>query len=351
MARDIAGKVVVITGASSGIGRATALAFARRGANLVLAARDSDPLRQVAAECEQVGAPAIVVPTDVRDELAVNELARRAIEAFDAIDIWINNAAVYALGKLEEVPPDSFRDLYETNLFGVVNGCRAAIPHLRETRGVLINVASQSATMGIPLGSAYNSSKWAVRGLSDCLREELREDGVAVVTIMPASIDTALYDHAANYTGKAMKPMEPVYSPHHVAKVIVASARNPRPERTAGQVGYLVRLLKLLLPLSVFGRLLAAQTRKTHLLDRPAPRTNGNLDQPLPPFAVEGGWRAGWRDGRRREIERRRKAALATAAVGLCLAAVPVGMAMVTASQRRSAGFLGLRRRFSALFA
>ena len=174
MARQITGKVVVITGASSGIGRATALAFARQGANLVLAARDDESLRQVAAECETVGAPAIVVPTDVRDEQAVNELARRAVEAFDGIDVWVNNAAVYMLGRFENVPPESFRELYETNVFGTVNGCRAAIPYLRQSKGVLINVASMAATMGIPYGSAYNSSKWAVRGFADCLREELR---------------------------------------------------------------------------------------------------------------------------------------------------------------------------------
>src|SRR5215207_8645967 len=156
MARMITGKVVVVTGASSGIGRATALAFARQGANLVLAARDDEPLRQVAAECEAVGAPAIVVPTDVRDERAVTELGKRAAEAFDRIDVWVNNAGVYMLGKFEDMPPDAFRELYETNLFGTVNGTRTAIPYLRQSRGVLINVGSMASTMGIPYGTAYN---------------------------------------------------------------------------------------------------------------------------------------------------------------------------------------------------
>ncbi len=335
MAREITGKVVVITGASSGIGRATALAFARQGANLVLAARDDEPLRQVAAECETVGAPAIVVPTDVRDEQAVNELARRAVEAFDGIDIWVNNAAVYMLGRFENVPPESFRELYETNVFGTVNGCRAAIPYLRQSKGVLINVASMAATMGIPYGSAYNSSKWAVRGFADCLREELRPDGIQVVTVMPASIDTPLFDHAANYSGKVMKPMDPVYPPEVVAAKIVSGARRPRPEIMAGGVGYVSRILRALLPDRAFGRMMARQAEHKHFMERTLPPTDGNLEDPRPPFAIEGGWRAGRGEGLEPDELRLRKAAFATGAVGVLLAALPAIFALSMRKRRR----------------
>jgi NAD(P)-dependent dehydrogenase (short-subunit alcohol dehydrogenase family) len=335
MARQITGKVVVVTGASSGIGRATALAFARQGANLVLAARDDEPLKQVAAECEAVGAPAIVVPTDVRDERAVTELGRRAVEAFDRIDVWVNNAGVYMLGKFEDMPPDAFRELYETNLFGTVNGARTAIPYLRHSRGVLINIGSMASTMGIPYGTAYNSSKWAVRGFSDCLREELREEGIDVVTVMPASIDTPLFDHAANYAGKTMKPMDPVYAPEKVADKILSAARRPRPEIMAGGIGYASRILRALLPLDLFGPMMARQVRSKHFQESPSPPSEGNLDQPLPPFAIEGGWRAGRAQPLEPDQARLRKAAFATGAVGLALAALPAGFSLLKKKRRR----------------
>ena len=325
MAREITGKVVVVTGASSGIGRATALAFARQGANLVLTGRQVEPLREVAAECETVGAPAIVVTADVRDRLAMDEVAKRAEEAFDRIDVWVNNAAVYMLGKLEDTPPEAFREIIDTNILGTVNGCRSALPYVRATGGVIINVASVASTMGMPLASAYVSSKWAVRGFSESLRQELREDGVDVVTIMPATIDTPLFEHAANYTGRAIQAMPPIYSADKVADKIVAATRRPRPEVMVGGAGKVMRLMRALLPVRLFEAIAARQVEKNHLADTPSADTFGNLAAPRPPFAVHGGWRKP--NGTRGMLT---KAALG---VGLA-AAIPAVVAVIRRRQR-----------------
>jgi NAD(P)-dependent dehydrogenase (short-subunit alcohol dehydrogenase family) len=328
MARRLRDAVVVITGASSGIGRATALAFARRGSKVVLASRHEPSLRVVAQECEDLGTSAIVAPTDVRDEAAVNELAERAAASFGRIDVWVNNAAVFMVGKLDQVPTAAFHQLIHTNLFGPLYGARAALPHLKQSKGVLINVASLAATMGVPYNSAYVSSKWALRGLSECLRQELLDEGVAVVTIMPASIDTPLFEHAANYTGRALKPMDPIYPPERVAATIVARARRPRAEVPVGKVVNASRVLRTVLPTATFERMVARKAERNHFVDRPTPPRQGNLEQPQPPFQVKGGWL----DGQSRRRLGLGKMMLAT---GLCLAAIPAAVALGRTRQRQ----------------
>lgn len=296
MSRTIADTVVVITGASSGIGRATAHAFAREGAHVVLAARREEPLREVAGECEALGGEALVVPTDVTDEAAVQALADEATDTFGTIDTWVNNAAVTQFGRFEETPSEVFRQVIETNLFGYVHGARAVLPVFREHgRGVLINVASIVAEAGQPYTSAYVTSKYGVRGLSTNLRGEMEVEGaddIHVCTILPAAIDTPLFQHAANYSGRAVKALPPVYSPERVARTIVECAQTPQPEIFVGNAGKMLSLQHRIAPRRT-ERQMATLTDRLHLNhDKAAEPTSGNVFEPMEEgTATSGGWK------------------------------------------------------------
>jgi NAD(P)-dependent dehydrogenase (short-subunit alcohol dehydrogenase family) len=294
MGRNLTGVVVVVTGASSGIGRATGLAFAERGARVVVAARRAGALEELARQCQAAGGQALAVPTDVTDEAAVAELARRAVERFGRIDVWVNNAGVYLLGSLEATPPEAFRRVLETNFFGYVHGARAVLPHFREQgHGVLINNASVYSHVGAPWLSAYVSSKFAVRGFSEVLRQELDDlPDVHVCTVSPSPIDTPIFASAANYTGRAAKAPPPTYPPEQVARAIVASALRPKRERIVGGVGRQLALLEAVAP-RLFERVNRRYVDALQFTGEPAPATDGNLYAPSPDSRAQtrGGWR------------------------------------------------------------
>ncbi len=305
MRRAFRDAVVVVTGASSGIGRATALRFARKGATVVLAARREEPLQDLARECHRVGGRGLAVPTDVTDPDAVEALARTAGERLGRLDVWVNNAAVGMWAPFEDVPMEDFRRVIETNLFGYVHGARAALLHFRETgRGVLINNASILGTVAAPWASAYVVSKHGVRGLGMSLRQELALDGakgIHVCTVMPGTIDTPFFQHSANYTGRAVKAMPPVYPAERVARAIVSCARRPRREVFVGNMARLTYQQFKTMP-GLTERWMTLMTDKQHLYqDRAAPPTPGAVYEPMVEGSeVEGGW-----NGRRKTRARR----------------------------------------------
>lgn len=234
MNRDLSTSVAVIAGASSGIGRATAHAFAEQGTRLALAGRAAGPLEETAAECVALGAQAIAVPTDVRDEAAVEALAERAVEAFGSLDVWVNCAGVMAYGRFTDVPSDVFRAGLETNLFGTVHGARAALKRFEaQNEGALINLGSLWGKVGSPEVSGYVAGKFGVRGFTECLRQEYRDHpGISVSHIVPQAVDTPIFRNAGNYNGHQVRAVPPVLDPSVIAAGIVECARSPKRELT-----------------------------------------------------------------------------------------------------------------------
>ena len=292
MTKSFRDQVVVITGASSGIGRATALEFAREGSRLVLAARSRENLQRTAEKCRKSGAEVLVVPTDVSQENEVQNLAKRAVERFGHIDVWINNAGVGLFSQFERAPEEEYRQVIETNLFGAIYGARAALPHFRRgNSGTLINVSSQLAFGGSAYSSAYAISKYGMRALSDTLRKELIDTGIRVCTVYPASTDTPFFQHAANYMGREVKPLGAVSDVRDVSTAIVRLVRHPKPDTLIGRSGYVIEPLHWIAP-RAHARLVRKKTERDHFQDKPAQPRQGNLFEPSGFAAEKGGWKS-----------------------------------------------------------
>jgi short-subunit dehydrogenase len=230
-------QVIVITGADSGIGLATARLAAERGARVVLNSRNAAALAQIADELRAAGAEVAWHAGDVGDEAAMRALAEVAVNAFGGIDTWVNNAGVTIYGEIEQTPVSDVRRLFETNYFGVVNGSLAALPWLRARGGALINVGSVLSGVAIPLQGHYSATKHAVKGFTDALRQEMAHHGapVAITLIRPAAIDTPYTEHAHNHMGDAEPSVPPpVYAPRVVARAILDCAQRPRREVLVG---------------------------------------------------------------------------------------------------------------------
>jgi NAD(P)-dependent dehydrogenase (short-subunit alcohol dehydrogenase family) len=237
MPKPLSEQVVVITGASTGIGRASALAFADAGARVVCAARGVQALGTLIEQIRERGGSAIAVPTDVADPAAVRSLAQTAEQQYGRIDTWINNAAISVWGRVEDITDAEFDRVMRVNFLGQVHGVHAALPALRRAGGgVVIGVASVEGVRAVPLHGPYTASKFALRAFYDCLRTELAQEGapIAVTTILPASIDTPFFEHARSKLGAMVKPPPPVYAPEIVAASILYAARHPRREIPVG---------------------------------------------------------------------------------------------------------------------
>jgi short-subunit dehydrogenase len=250
MERPIAGQVVVITGASSGIGRAAALMLAERGASLVLAARNQSVLDEIVAEVIRRGGHAVAIPTDVADPTQVERLAEEAISRFGRIDTWVNGAAMSVYALVEQLTYDEMRRVVEVDLLGTMYGAKAVLPHLRQSRGTLINISSVMGKVPIPLQAPYSAAKHGIIGFSDALRIELAHEraGVTVTTILPYAINTPFFNHARSKLGVLPQPTPPAYRPEAVAEAIVWAAAHPTREIVVGGAAKSTLLLRWLSP-------------------------------------------------------------------------------------------------------
>ena len=278
--KKLSEQVIVITGASSGIGLVTARAAARRGARVVLASRDERDLREAVDAITAAGGRATYVVADVASFDDVARVAERAVEAFGGIDTWVNNAGVSIYGRITDVPLADARRLFETNYWGVVHGSLAALPHLRRG-GALVNVGSVLSDTTMPLQGHYAASKHAVKGFTDALRIELEEEGapVSVTLVKPAAIDTPYPEHAGNHLGVAPKHQAPVYAPDLVADAILDAAEHARRDVKVGGSAKVYTALETFAP-SLLDRVKRATSFSGQRTDRPARGDNALYSPP-----------------------------------------------------------------------
>jgi short-subunit dehydrogenase len=242
--RELAGSVVVVIGASRGVGRTTAELFADHGAHLVIAARSPEPLRELATSLRDRGVRVLSVPTDIGDPAAVEHLARRAVAEFGRIDTWVNTAAVLIAGPFGEESTEEVERIVRTNVLGQVWGARAALAQFRrQGSGVLIDVSSMVGVVPNPVVPLYTMTKFSVRGLSLSLHHSSSGmPGVRVCVVLPGPIDTSMFDGAVNHTGRELRAIPPALAPERVAGAIVSCARRPRRQVVVGVAGKVIAL-------------------------------------------------------------------------------------------------------------
>jgi short-subunit dehydrogenase len=287
--KPISEQVIVITGASSGIGLATAWQAAKEGAKLVLAARSEGTLARVTSEINQAGGEAIFVVADVSQRQEVERIAEAAIARFGRIDTWVNNAGVSMYGRLHEVSEQDSRRIFDVNFWGVVNGSRAALPHLLQSGGALINVGSEASEAVVPLQGIYAASKHAVKGYTDALRVELiadEMDRISITLIQPTAVNTPYPQHARNYMAEEPKLPTPQIDPEDVAKAILKAARNPERDVKVGTMSVLNTAAAKFVP--AMGDKLSAKQVDRQQYEEPPRDPEGTLYKPGESGQVHG---------------------------------------------------------------
>jgi short-subunit dehydrogenase len=275
-------QVIVVTGASSGIGLATALSAARQGARVVLAARTEEALREATAQINAAGGEAVYVVADVADRAQVQAVAASAIGRFGRVDTWVNDAGVSIYGKLEEVRDEDSRRLFETNFWGVVYGSLVALPLLKQSGGALINVGSEVSEAVVPLQGMYSASKHAVKGFTDALRvevEEVDKADVAITLIQPTAVDTPFPQRARNYMPREPKLPTPQIDPQQVADAILEAATKHQRDVKVGLGAVLNTAVAKIAP--GLGDVMAAKQADRQHYDEPPRNPAGPLHAPL----------------------------------------------------------------------
>ena len=282
-------KVVVITGASSGIGRAAAVAFADAGAHVVLAARRTHALQEVEGLCRDRGAPAHAVTTDVTRQEDIERLLEDTLTRWDRVDIWVNNAGTTLFAGLDQDDFAAHRRVLETNLIGPMYAARLLVPVFRrQGEGTLINVGSVLSQVGQPFVPSYVISKFGLQGLSEAVRAEFADQPrINVCTILPYAVNTPHFQEGGNATGKRAYGMPPIQDPHRVAAAMVALAARPRRLRYVPRYAAAGVALHWASP-ETTERLLKDALQAFHLVGHEPP-THGNLFAPLEvPATVQG---------------------------------------------------------------
>ena len=324
-------QVMVITGASSGIGLVTARQAAARGARVVLTARNARDLETAVADIRSRGGRAIHVAGDVADPQQVERIAEAAVREFGRIDSWVNNAAVSMYGRVMQLTLEDMRRQMDVNYWGQVYGSRTAVRHLRERGGALINVASALSDRAIPLQANYCAAKHALKAFTDGLRMELEEEGVpiSVTLVKPASIDTPFFEKAKTYLDVEPQPVPPVYAPEVVSEVILHAAEHPLRELIAGGSGAKLSAARFAPRLADL--YMERWTFDSQHTDTPV---NGRPDNLYEPVAHDGGERGRNWSGHTRRSSIYTKAFLHPRATATALAALVAGLALARAARR-----------------
>ncbi len=288
-------QTVLITGASSGIGRATAVELARRGARLVLVARGRESLEEAAAEALAAGAQAALVrPADVTDADAVQAAVDDAVAEFGGLDVVVHAAQVMAYGRIEDVPREVYEQVVDVSLHGTANVARAVLPVFRKHgAGHLVVVNSLLGNIATPLLGSYVTAKWGQLGLIRVLQQETRDEpGISVSAVQPGGVDTPIYFQAGSWTGSTGRPPPPVYSPQRVARAVLSTMDRPRRIVQAGLFNPLITAGFRLVP-GVFDALVGPLLQRMAIANDDVPATEGNVFESRPAGnATEGRWRS-----------------------------------------------------------
>ena len=326
--KKIGDQVMVITGASSGIGLTTAEMAAERGARVVLNSRNEADLKIAVARIRERGGTATYYVGDVADCEAMEKLAQHAINEFGTFDTWVNNAGISIYGRLMDVPLADKRRLFDVNFWGVVHGCRAAIPHLAMRGGAIINIGSEVSDRAVPVQAMYSATKHAVKGYTDGLRMELEEQGfpISVTLVKPGATNTQFIDHARTYMARDPELPGPVYAPEEVAHAILRCAERPVRDVTVGGVTKLNVAMGMLAPRLTdyyMERKMFRAQQKDYGTGRP-----DALDEP-----TRDGSRRGTTE--QRELKRATVTRIALSDAGRVLPYVAVGGALIALEARR----------------